>query len=501
MSDHLGEKCGIFGVFDPGSEAARLVHPGLWALQHRGQESSGIASADGKNIYTHRGMGLVAHVYDEDTLKSLKGHIAIGHNRYSTSKESSPEHSQPVVTQDKLLALAHNGNLPSTQKLEKFLTRHGISTSGHNDSELMHLAIRYYLVRGDSLEEAIKKAYPLFTGVFSLLVITKDKIGAVRDKCGIRPFSIGKFNGGYVFSSETCALDTIKATYIQDVKPGEMVVVDNDGIKFHQIEEGKQKLDIFEFVYFARPDSVILGKRVNEVRRNLGRILAQEVKIDADVVIPVPDSAIPAALGYSESSGIPFDHGLIKNRYIHRTFIRPTQKLRENDVELKLNPIREILEGKRVIVIDDSIVRGTTSRQLVAMLKDAGAREIHLLISSPPVKYPDFYGINTPRQEDLIASFMTQEEITHYIGADSVTYLSFEGMIAATGLSQELFSTSCFTGIYPIDIHEKLSIVNFGYKRKNKANGHSNQNKTPLSVINGDSSSSPSGIIYINASH
>jgi amidophosphoribosyltransferase len=455
MPADLSEKCGVFGIFDPGIQAARIVHPALWALQHRGQESSGIASSDGKSIYVHRGMGLVAHVYDETNLKTLKGHIAIGHNRYATSHGSLPEHSQPVVTKDKLLALAHNGNLPSVTKLEAFLKKKGVPTESHNDSELMHAALKYYLVKGSSLEEAIRKCFPLFTGVFALVVMTKDKIAAVRDHCGVRPLSLGKYNGGFVVASETCAFDTIQANFIRDINPGELVIIDEKGVESFQLEKPNQKLDIFEFVYFARPDSVLLGKRVNEVRKNFGRILAQEHKIKADVVIPVPDSAIPAALGYSLESGIPFDHGLIKNRYIHRTFIQPTQKQRENSVAIKLNPLIEVLEGRSVIVIDDSIVRGTTSKKLVSLIRNGGAKEVHLLVSSPPVKYPDFYGINTPDQKELIAAFMTIEQITEYTGADSVGYLSYDGMIKATGLPKDVFSTSCFNGIYPIDIKER----------------------------------------------
>ncbi len=453
--DKLSEKCGVVGIFDPGVDVARLVHPALWALQHRGQESSGIASSDGRTIRIHKGVGLVAHVYDEKSLAGLKGHIAIGHNRYATSKSSSSDHCQPVVTRDHMLALAHNGNLPSTRKLEKFLESRGISTLGQNDSELMHSAIKFYLVKGLKIEDAMRKCFPLFTGVFSLVVMTKDSLVAVRDECGVRPLSLAKINGGYAIASETCAFDTIKADFIRDINPGEMVVVNNEGLHTYQLAKANQKLDIFEFVYFARPDSLILGKRVNEVRRNFGKILAQEYPIDGDVVIPVPDSAIPAALGYAQATGIPFEHGLIKNRYIHRTFIRPTQRLRENDVKLKLNPIPEILKGKRVIVVDDSIVRGTTSKKLVDILKEAGAIEVHLLISSPPVKYPDFYGINTPNQEDLIAAKMSLPEITKYIGATSVCYLSFDGMIRATGLPEKVLSASCFNGIYPINILER----------------------------------------------
>lgn len=447
----LTEKCGIFGVFGIKAEAARLVHAGLWALQHRGQESSGIASTEGTSIRVYKGEGLVAHVYDEAHLELLTGNSAIGHNRYSTSGGSSG-HTQPIVDLELTLALAHNGNLPLTTKLELFLAKNKIDFSGLNDSEMMHRVIKYYLDKDYEIEAAIKKCFPLFTGAFSLLVLTKNKMIAVRDRCGIRPLSLGRLNGGFVISSETCAMDTIGASFIRDVIPGEMVVIDSNGITSHTLAKAHPKLDIFEFVYFARPDSILLGRRVNEVRRNLGINLAKECNLEADVVIPVPDSAIPAALGYAQESGIPFDNGLIKNRYIHRTFIRPAQKLRERDVKMKLNILPEVVKGKDVIVIDDSIVRGTTSRKLVDLIRSAGATKVHLLVSSPPVKYPDFYGIDLPNRADLIAVKMLVEQIQEYIGADSLYFLSYTGMISATGLAEDLFSTSCFTGKYPIPV-------------------------------------------------
>ncbi len=457
----MKEKCGIFAVSGEGLEAARLTHLGLWALQHRGQESSGIVSSNGETLFVHKGMGLVAHVYDEADLQKLSGSLAIGHNRYATSGPSSTEHSQPVVTKDQILALAHNGNLPDTTGLEKFLQKKGIATSLHNDSDLMHAAITYFLTRGYSLEVALKKCFPLFTGAFSLLVMTKDKVAAIRDSFGIRPLCIGSYGDGYVFSSETCALDAIKAKFIREVKPGEIVVISKKGLNKTQAVKPNQKLDIFEFIYFARPDSYILGKSVNEVRRRLGIYLAKEHKIKADVVVPVPDSAIPAALGYSLESKIPFDHGLVKNRYIHRTFIRPAQKLRNKDVELKLNPIKEIFQGKKVILIDDSIVRGTTSQKLVALVKKAGAKEVHFLISSPPVRFPDFYGIDTPSQAELIANRLDEKGIAKEIGADSVRYLSYKSTLKAIGIAESNLCTSCFTGIYPIPIGNREKEINF----------------------------------------
>ena len=462
MDDILAEKCGIFGVCSKDvDEAARLVYVGLWALQHRGQESSGITSTDGKTLLTYKASGLVAQVFSEEHLQILKGRMAIGHNRYSTSGGSDDAHNQPVVRKDNHIALAHNGNLASVVKLEEFFREKKVDVSGYNDTELMHEALRYYYLKGDTIEQAMKRVFPLCTGVFSMLILTHDKMVAVRDEYGIRPLSIAKIEGGHVVSSETCAFPTIGAFYLRDVHPGEMVVFYKDKMKSYHLAKPKQKLDVFEFVYFARPDSMLLGQSVNEVRKNLGRNLAKEYKIKADVVVPVPDSAIPAALGYSEVSGIPFDHGFIKNRYIHRTFIRPVQHQRERDAQMKLNPLPSVLKGKRVIVIDDSIVRGTTSRKLVSLLRRAGAKKVYMLISSPPIKFPDFYGIDTPLQKDLIASHMSVEQIKKFMGADGLYFLSYKGLIRATGVPENKLSTSLFTGTYPVDILERKKEVSF----------------------------------------
>ncbi|MDE2590710.1 MAG: amidophosphoribosyltransferase, partial [Patescibacteria group bacterium] len=314
------------------------------------------------------------------------------------------------------------------------------------------------------VEDAIKKSFPLLTGAFSLVILTKNKVIGLRDAHGIRPFSIGKLHNdeGFAISSETCGLDSINAEYVRDVKPGEMIVIDDMGLHSYQItKETEERLDIFEFVYFSRPDSFLYGKSINEIRREMGRQLAREKKIEADIVVPVPNSAIPAALGYAEESGIKFDHGLLKNSYIHRTFINPVHVMREKDVKLKLIPMKEILKGKRVIVIDDSIVRGTTSKKLVHMVRAAGAKEVHLLSASPEVKYPDFYGIATPTQQELIAAQMSVEEIRKFVGADTLQYLSYEGLIKATGIPESKFCTSCFTGKYPIDIGEHAKNINF----------------------------------------
>jgi amidophosphoribosyltransferase len=455
----LREKCAVFGLFSPDDEAARITFYGLWALQHRGQEGSGIVTSDGTNLYRHAEAGLVANVYHDENIETLRGNIAIGHNRYATSGGAGDFFNQPFLNHDQNFALAHNGNLPDYSDLLSFLKKRGISVGKHNDTRLMEAAIACYMADGDDLQTAIINAYPLFTGVFSAVAMDKDRLVAFRDECGIRPLSIGTLDGGYVVASETCAFDTIGAKYLRDVKPGELVVIDETGITSHQVVKANPKIDVFELVYFARPDSTINGQRVNKVRQKLGHEMAQEFSVDADVIIPVPDSSIPAALGYSQSSGIPFDMGLIKNRYIHRTFIQPTAELRKRHIKMKLNPIIESIVGKRVILVDDSIVRGTTMRQVVQILREAGAKEIHLMISSPPVLYPDFYGINTPDQDDLIAAKMNQSEICEYLGADSLHFLSIKGMVRATGLPQSQLSMSCFDGVYPIPIGDRKDDV------------------------------------------
>lgn len=455
----LSEKCAVFGLYSSTDEAARVAFYGLWALQHRGQEGSGIVTSDGTKMYRHAEAGLVANVYHDDDIQALKGNIAIGHNRYATSGGSGDYFNQPFLNKPQQFALAHNGNLPDVSKLEKFLKKRKVPIKGHNDTRLMEAAIASYMKEGNSLQAAITKAYPLFTGVFSAVAMDKDQLIAFRDECGIRPLSIGTLDDGYVIASETCAFDTIGATYLRDVEPGEMVIIDKDGLASHQIAKANQKMDVFELVYFARPDSVIMGQRVNKVRQNLGHEMVKEFPVDADVIIPVPDSSIPAALGYSQASGIPFDMGLIKNRYIHRTFIQPTAELRKRHVRMKLNPINESIEGKRIILVDDSIVRGTTMRQVVQIMREAGAKEIHLMISSPPVLYPDFYGINTPDQNDLIAARMSQEELCEYMNADSLNFLSIKGMIKATGLPENQLSMSCFDGVYPISIGAQAKAI------------------------------------------
>ena len=455
-----GEKCGVFGVFGKDLEAARLTFFGLYGLQHRGQESSGIAVSNGKKISRHVGMGLVAQVYTEKDIEKLSGHAAIGHNRYSTIGGSLIQHGQPIITHNRRLALAHNGNLPSTKLLERFLKSRRKRTKGISDSRMIAEAIGCYMEDGLSIEKATAKTFPLMTGAFAILILTKDKMIALRDSHGVRPLSLARLNGGHIFSSETCALHPVGARFIRDVKPGEMVVVDKKGVHSYRLAKGREQLDIFEFVYFSRPDSKLLGKSVYEVRHKAGAQLARESSVKADLVIPVPETAIPVALGYAEESGIPFEMALIKNRYIHRTFIAPEQHIREQGVKLKLTPIPEMIRGKRVAVIDDSVVRGTTSKQLVAMLFEAGAKQVHFLSASPPVKFPDFYGIDTPNQKNLLAASHSIEAMRSFLGATSLHFLSLKGLIKAIGVPRSRLCTSCFTGEYPIDLLERAKEVN-----------------------------------------
>lgn len=453
-----GEKCGIFGVYGS-TEAAKLTFWGLYTLQHRGQESSGMSVTNGLEIQTFKKNGLVSQVYREEDIDELKGQVAIGHNRYSTSGGTDSDHNQPVTSEANIVVVAHNGNLPSTKILEQFLNKKKISTQGLNDTELMHKAIEYYLLDGLSLTEALENSFELFTGSFSLLVMTKDSLAVVRDPCGIRPLAMGKLGSSYVFASETCAFDLIGAVYIRDVRPGEMIVISDQGMKRHQLAPSSQKLDVFEIIYFARPDSYLLGKSVYMMRRALGEQLAKEHVLAADIVVGIPDSGIPAAEGYAAQAGIPYWEALTKNRYIPRTFIQPYN--RETLVEMKFNPISDVVRGKRVIMVDDSIVRGTTSAPLIEKMYKAGAVWVALLNSSPEIKFPDFYGIDIPVQKKLLAFKRSNEEIRLLIGCDYMGYLSYEGMIAAIGLSEDMLCTSSFSGVYPIDIGERRKEIVF----------------------------------------
>jgi amidophosphoribosyltransferase len=457
----LKEKCGIVGIYGMGLPVSRLAFFGLFALQHRGQEASGITTSDGKKLHTHKGAGLVAQVYKEKDIEKLKGYIGIGHNRYSTSGGGALDHAQPVVNKENSFALAHNGNLPSVTSLEKFLSDNKVLKKNRTDSELIADAVDFYIKKGSSLPEAVKKIFPLITGAFALVMMDKNNLVAVRDTYGMRPLALGKIGKGYVVASETCAIHTIGASFTREVIPGEMIIVNKNGLKSIKLAKPNPKYDVFEYVYFARPDSVLNGKLIYDVRKNFGKYLAKEFKIKVDAIVPVPDTAVPVALGYSEISKTPIEMALVKNRYVHRTFIEPDQKSRRSSVALKLIPLPQVLKGKKIIVIDDSIVRGHTCKRLVKTLFDAGAKEVHLLISSPPVRFPDFYGIDTPKQDELIASHKTVAEICKFMGATSLHYLSLENLIKSIGLPANHLSTSFFTGIYPIDIKERKNDVTY----------------------------------------
>jgi len=450
--DKFHEECGVFGVYGH-PEAANLTYLGLYALQHRGQEGAGICSSDARQLYIEKGMGLVADIFSEKRLKKLPGHIAIGHNRYSTAGSSVLKNVQPIVANFSLgaLALAHNGNLVNAPELRKTLEDEGAIFQSTSDSEVVVHLIAHS--KGDIFSERVAEALRAISGAYSLLVLREKELIAVRDPYGVRPLCLGQVDGAYVVASETCALDLINAKYIRDIEPGEMVIINDEGITSRKFLLSPRKaFCIFEFIYFARPDSNIFGgQNVNEIRKEFGRQLAREAKVDADLVIPVPDSGVPAAIGYSEESGIPFDFGLIRNHYIGRTFIEPKQSIRHFGVKIKLNPVKKLIEGKRLVVIDDSIVRGTTSKKIVKMLRETGgAKEVHLRISSPPTIMPCYYGIDTPTRQELIASTHDVEEIRKYVTADSLAYLGLEGLKKLVSESEN-YCSACFDNIYPIN--------------------------------------------------
>ena len=449
MFDKFHEECGVFGIFGH-PDAANLTYLGLYALQHRGQESAGIVSSDGKQLYAQKAMGLVADIFTEDRIKKLPGHMAIGHNRYSTTGDSIAINIQPILVNFALggLAIAHNGNLVNAGLLKDELEAYGSIFTSTMDSEvIIHLIAQSRMA---TLHERIVDALSHVQGSYSLLIITEEELIAVRDPNGFRPLSLAELDGGYVVASETCAFDLIEATYIRDIAPGEMVIISSKGIRStFPLKPAEPSHCIFEFIYFARPDSMVFGQNVYTIRKNFGRQLARETGVDADVVIPVPDSGVPAALGYAEEAGIPFDTGLIRNHYIGRTFIEPRQSIRHFGVKIKLNPVKDALKGKRVIVVDDSIVRGTTSKKIIKMIRNAGAAEIHMRISSPPTSFPCFYGIDTPTRQELIASTHSIEEIRKYITADTLGYISMDGIQKVVPHRMN-YCAACFDGAYPV---------------------------------------------------
>jgi amidophosphoribosyltransferase len=451
MFHDIHEECGVFGVYGH-PEAANLAYLGLYALQHRGQEGGGICSSDGRQLFLEKSMGLIADIFSEKRLRRLPGHMAIGHNRYSTAGTSVLKNVQPIVANFALgqLAIAHNGNLVSAVDLRSSLEEEGAIFQSSSDSEVIVHLIAHS--KGNDFYERVAHAVTHIAGSFSLLILREKELIAIRDPYGVRPLSLGMKDGAYVVASETCAFDLIGATYIRDIEPGEVLIINDQGLESLRLFNNQRKaFCVFEFIYFSRPDSNIFGGlNVNEMRKEFGRQLARESATDADLVIPVPDSGVPAAIGFSEESGIPFDFGLIRNHYVGRTFIEPKHSIRHFGVKIKLNPVRKLLEGKRLIVIDDSIVRGTTSKKIVKMLREGGgAKEVHLKISSPPTIGPCFYGIDTPTRRELIASTHLVDEIKKYVTADSLSYLSLEGLKKIVPESHN-YCTACFDCDYPI---------------------------------------------------
>jgi len=454
------EECGVFGVWAPDEDVAQLTFFGLFALQHRGQESAGIAVSDQQRIMVYKDMGLVSQVFNEATLKSLPGRLAIGHTRYSTTGASIWHNAQPTfrATRDGGLALAHNGNLTNTHELEAWLADldptervpEKKTMDSTNDTSLVTALMASF---GDEpIESVAMKVLPRLQGAFCLTFMTERTLFAARDPQGIRPLVVGRLANGWVVASETAALDIVGASFVREVEPGEFLAIDERGLRSARFAEARAKGCIFEYVYLARPDTTIAGHGVHAVRVRIGQHLAEEYPVDADLVIPVPESGTPSAIGYAQASGIPYGQGLVKNAYVGRTFIQPSQTIRQLGIRLKLNPLREVIEGKRLVVVDDSIVRGNTQRALVRMLREAGAREVHVRISSPPVQWPCFYGIDFATRAELIAPGLTVEEIRRSLGADSLGYISLDGLTAATQVPADQLCRACFDGQYPVAI-------------------------------------------------
>ncbi len=453
----IKEECGIFGVFGH-PEAAKLTYFGLYALQHRGEESAGIVISDGTWVREHKGMGLVPDVFNEQQLSRLQGNMAIGHVRYSTTGSSMLKNAQPfLVSHGGLaLAIAHNGNLTNAHTLRQELEKRGAIFQSTMDSEIFIHLIAHALENG--LESALTKALSQVEGAYSMVMLTQDQLIGVRDPFGFRPLCLGRLNGAYVLASETCALDLVEAQYVRDIEPGEIVFINAQGLRsIKPFPQERKAFCIFEFIYFARPDSLIFGQNVYQVRKRLGRMMAQEFQLEADLSMPFPDSGNYAALGYAEASGIPFEMGVIRNHYIGRTFIQPSQTMRDFGVRVKLNPVKSVLKGKRVVIIEDSIIRGTTSRTRVQAIRSAGATEIHMLVSCPPHRFPCYYGIDFSTKGELIACQHSVPEIQKFLELDGLGYLSLEGMISATGLPAASFCLACFDGRYPIPPDQAFS--------------------------------------------
>jgi amidophosphoribosyltransferase len=445
------DECGVFGVHAPGSDVARLAYFALYALQHRGQESAGIATCENGHIMTLRDLGLVSQVFDETKLRALTGSMALGHVRYSTTGSSAWENAQPVYRSDRReVALAHNGNLINALELHEQLSARGVAFRSTSDSELIAAMLSTH--EADTLADALEDVMPRLEGAFSTVVMTNDSVVAFRDGAGLRPLALGQVGDQYCVASESCAFDIIGARFLRDVQPGEMVSLSERGIETRQIIQGQRRsFCVFEHIYFARPDSLLEGNRTQVSRRKMGEILWREAPVVADVVIAVPDSGNPAAAGYAKASGITRDDGLIKNRYVARTFIQPGQELRKHGLRMKFNPLPEVVRGKRIVVVDDSIVRGNTTRQIVSMLRDAGASEVHMRISAPPIRYPCHYGIDMSTSEEMVAHDRSVEEVARELGCDSLAYLSLRGVYEAIRSTRATHCDACFTGEYPLE--------------------------------------------------
>ena len=453
------DQCGVFGVWAPGEEVSKLTYFGLYALQHRGQESAGIATSNGKKLLVYKDMGLVSQVFSESALESLVGHVAIGHTRYSTTGSSSWRNAQPTLgkTASGTVALGHNGNLTNTAELLDILRANYPQQSDNEitGGNTTDTAVLTALLAGNpdnSLENTAMELLPKVKGAFSLVFMDEQTLYAARDPQGVRPLVLGRLERGWVVASETAALDIVGASFVREVEPGELIAIDENGLRAKQFASPKRAGCVFEYVYLARPDTSINGRNVYDARVEMGRALAKEYPVEADLVIPTPESGTPAAIGFSQESGIPYGHGLVKNAYVGRTFIEPSQTIRQLGIRLKLNPLREVIKGKRIIVVDDSIVRGNTQRALVQMLREAGAKEIHVRISSPPITWPCFYGVDFATRAELIATGLAPDEVRMSIGADSLGYLSKEGMIQASEQKEGELCTACFTGTYPIEL-------------------------------------------------
>ena len=467
--DRLHDACGVFGIYAPGLDVARLTYFGLYALQHRGQESAGIAVADDDGQVTVvKELGLVSQVFDERTLASLTGTHAIGHTRYSTTGSTQWQNSQPFVRprNGSVIALGHNGNLVNTTELREGLLDQGVHFTSATDTEVITALIAQE-ADGD-LMAAMRSAVTRIRGAFSATVLTSDAVGGFRDPYGVRPLCLGELEGRHVLASEPPAFDILGGSFVREVEPGEIILIDRDGLRSDRVEldGARPAMCIFEFIYFARPDSVLEGRPLHDCRQEMGRHLAREAPVEADLVIPVPDTGIPAAIGYSLESGIPYAEGLIKNRYVYRTFIQPDQQLREAGIRMKLNPLTSVIEGKRLVVVDDSIVRGTTTGKIVDMLYGAGAREVHLRISSPPICFPCFYGIDMATRGELVAASKDSEEIRDLVGATTLHYLTLDGLQASTGLPTSRFCRACFDGRYPIPVPEELAMCKMRFENE-----------------------------------